>query len=274
MVFSAKSDNSNTISQFTRRKPITITTGGTSTPVNYQVKLTITYESEMQADFDDIRFNTSDRDYIDYWIESYTASTATVWVELPDAITHPGSDTIMMYYGNSGLSDGGVGADTFIQYHGSATANYHDTNIFLNNIVYESKIKSTLVALAGVSTALPFGNYDSIYIKSSIYSSLRILTSKNNALFTEVSESPSWPVGIYVRLKITFNGSNIHGYVDDNEIASGITTNLPNENMGLWLTIGSGNVTQDWSFVRKYIANDPTLSYGTAQHQRRVPQIF
>ena len=113
MVFSALSDSS-TVSQFTRKKSVTITTGGISTPVNYQQKLTITYEPEMQADFDDIRFNTKAGGYIDYWIESYTASTtATVWVELPDAIIDPGLDAIWMYYGNSGLSDGSIGTDTF-----------------------------------------------------------------------------------------------------------------------------------------------------------------
>ena len=41
---------------FSNRYPITITTTGTSTPANYQVLLNISYESEMQAEFDDIRF--------------------------------------------------------------------------------------------------------------------------------------------------------------------------------------------------------------------------
>ena len=117
MVYTALSDDISTLSQFTRRRAITITTGGTSTPVNYQVKLTITYESEMQADFDDLRFNTKAGTYIDYWIESYTAlRSAIIWVELPDAITDPGSDYIWMYYGNTSLSDGGVGTDTFLSH--------------------------------------------------------------------------------------------------------------------------------------------------------------
>ena len=117
MVYSAKSDDALTVSQFTRLKYIKITTNGTSTPANYQVKLTIAYEPEMQADFRDIRFNTIGHKYIDYWIESKTDSvTATVWVKLPNAITDPGSDTIWMYYGNAGLSDGGVEADVFDWY--------------------------------------------------------------------------------------------------------------------------------------------------------------
>ena len=114
MVYSAKSDDSDTISQFTRRKAIKITTGGTSPPADYQVKVTIAFEPGMQSLFQDIRFNTKAGVYIDYWIESKVDSdTADVWVELPNAITDPGSDTIWMYYGNAALSDGGVGDDTF-----------------------------------------------------------------------------------------------------------------------------------------------------------------
>ena len=122
MPYSAKSDDSGTINQFTRRKEVIITTGGTSTPADYQVKLTITYESEMQADFDDLRFNTLSGGYIDYWIESYTASTtATVWVELPDAITHPGNDSIYMFYGNTSLQSESNGTDTFVFFEGFET---------------------------------------------------------------------------------------------------------------------------------------------------------
>jgi len=115
MVYSAKSDVAGTISQFTRRKNITINTNGTSTPAAYQIKLTIAYEPAMQSTFADIRFNTMGNVYIDYWIESFTASTtATVWLELPDAITDPGSDSIWMYYGNAAVSDGGSGNNTFL----------------------------------------------------------------------------------------------------------------------------------------------------------------
>lgn len=114
MVYSGKSA-SVTVSQFTRKKILTETTNGTNVPTDYQSKLTITYESEMQSDFADIRFNTTSGVYIDYWIERYTASTsAIVWIKLPDAITDPGSYTILMYYGNAELSDGGIIKDTMI----------------------------------------------------------------------------------------------------------------------------------------------------------------
>ena len=49
-------------------------------------EINLTYQENMQADFDDIRFYTAAGDSIDYWIEEKTDSTsANVWVELPAA---------------------------------------------------------------------------------------------------------------------------------------------------------------------------------------------
>lgn len=116
MVYVGLSD-STTQSQFTRRKAITVLTDGTTTPINYEVKLTISYESPMQADFSDLRFNTTDGRYLDYQIETYvSSSSATVWVKLIDSVADPGTDTIWMYYGNPNLDDGGVGSDVFNTY--------------------------------------------------------------------------------------------------------------------------------------------------------------
>ena len=113
--FTALVDDALTTGQFSHKKEITITANGTSTPANYQVKVTVAHANGiMQASFEDIRFNTKAGGYIDYWIESHTDNTtADIWLELPDAITDPGSDTINMFYGNNGLSDGKEGYDTF-----------------------------------------------------------------------------------------------------------------------------------------------------------------
>jgi len=39
--------------RFTKRAPITITNGGAAALTNYQVKVTVTYDADMQADFSD-----------------------------------------------------------------------------------------------------------------------------------------------------------------------------------------------------------------------------
>lgn len=66
------------------RVPITITDAPTAAGV--QRMINVTYQENMQADFDDIRFRTSSGSSIDYWIEEKTDSSyADVWVKLPAA---------------------------------------------------------------------------------------------------------------------------------------------------------------------------------------------
>lgn len=95
------------------RKSVTIT-GSVGAGVLYQVNLTVVYDSDMQADFDDLRFTDDDGvTELDYWIESYVASTsAIVWVEVADTLSS--SAVIYMYYGNSGVSTTSDGDATFL----------------------------------------------------------------------------------------------------------------------------------------------------------------
>ena len=70
----------------------------------------------MQTDFDDIRFTDNDTiTDLDYWRESYIASTSAVfWVEVADELDVP--VTIYMYYGNSTVSTTSNGTATFLMY--------------------------------------------------------------------------------------------------------------------------------------------------------------
>jgi hypothetical protein len=99
-----------------RRKRIRLTdTSGTST-VNYQAKVVITYDSDMQSNFGDLRFtDSSGTTTLNYWIESYVSSaTSTVWVKIPSMPANGNAD-IYMYYKNVGVvSTTGTGTSTFI----------------------------------------------------------------------------------------------------------------------------------------------------------------
>lgn len=105
----------NTGGTWTKRKAITITENSGSTLTNYQVKITVVYDSDMQADFDDIRFTSSDGStLIDHWLESKTdSSTADFWVEVPN-ITASSTATVYMYYGNVGAISASNEANTFL----------------------------------------------------------------------------------------------------------------------------------------------------------------
>lgn len=116
-------------SSWTRRKSISIdNTGNSSAITNYQIQLTVAYDADMQADFDDIRFTDSNgTTLIDHWLESKTDSlTATYWVEVP-SISALSSKTIYVYYGNSSATSTSDSAATFIDFDDFNRVNLSNT---------------------------------------------------------------------------------------------------------------------------------------------------
>lgn len=97
------------------RKSVSID-GSNGAETDYQVKITVSYDSNMQNDFDDIRFTDNDGTTpLDHWRETYTASTtALFWVEVADDLDS--NQLIYMYYGNDEASSASNGAATFLFY--------------------------------------------------------------------------------------------------------------------------------------------------------------
>ena len=96
------------------RKRITITNPNSSDLTNYPVRLEIAYESDMQSDYDDLRFtDSSGTTTIPYYIEDTTSATATVWAKVP-TLTGSANTNIFIYYGNSFAANAESGSNTFI----------------------------------------------------------------------------------------------------------------------------------------------------------------
>ena len=97
------------------RRTIPIT-GSAGAGTLYQVPILVSYDSDMQTDFDDIRFTDNDGStLLAYWIESYVASGyASVWVNVTDDLGS--NQDIYIYYGNSTVSTTSNGVDTFLFY--------------------------------------------------------------------------------------------------------------------------------------------------------------
>ena len=94
------------------RKGITLTNTG-SIQTNYQTRIAVTYDSDMQADFDDLRFANTSGTELDYWLQSkIDSTTAVIWVEV-DSLAGSGDTTVYMYYGNGAASSGSDGETTF-----------------------------------------------------------------------------------------------------------------------------------------------------------------
>ena len=132
-------------SSFEKRKEINITNVGSSTLENFPAYLNISKETDMQADFDDLRFinGSCEEDSnleLAYEIENYTSSNAHVWLKIPSLAT--GVNKICMYYNNSGASSGenatGVWDDDYRGiYHLSETgtsAQRNDSTQYENNM--------------------------------------------------------------------------------------------------------------------------------------------
>ncbi len=85
-------------SSWSRKKPITITG---AVPANYSLRLNVTYDADMQTNFNDLRFtNNAEDTEIPYWIEETIISTeATIYVNIQD------NSTIYMYYGNATVTN-------------------------------------------------------------------------------------------------------------------------------------------------------------------------
>ncbi len=99
---------------WSKRKRVRINNNATSSEVNIEVKFNVVYDSDMQSDFDDLRFtDSSGTTSIPYWIESLTAAaSSTVWVKVP-ALPASGMADIFMYYGHATVAGGTSGTSTF-----------------------------------------------------------------------------------------------------------------------------------------------------------------
>ena len=77
---------------WTCRKSLTMTELSGSTLTNYQIKVDLSYESAMKADFSDVRFIDSDNtSLLPHWCESYVPSSSAIfWVKIPSL---PASDS-------------------------------------------------------------------------------------------------------------------------------------------------------------------------------------
>lgn len=134
-------------SQWTKRRTITITNPNTSTLTNYQVKITVPYDTSMRSDFGDIRFTNSSGTLLSYWLEKRINSTsATFWVEV-SSIPASSSTAVYMYYGNASVTTTSDGKDTFLffdSFSGVATTSQ------AGKFVYESTTNKNVHAHQGV----------------------------------------------------------------------------------------------------------------------------
>jgi hypothetical protein len=122
---------------------------------DYQVKVDISYETAMQADFGDLRFINAADSLLDYWIESKTDEvSATVWVEVDD-IEASDNTVIYMYYGNPAASSTSDGDATF-SFFDDFSGDLSKWQIQSASGVYP-RIESGYLRCGGGTTGSPYG---------------------------------------------------------------------------------------------------------------------
>ena len=90
---------------WTRMKQVTITNNAGEILYDYALQLLIPYDADMRPDYGDLRFKHegSGDVILNYWVETYDASSASVWVKIPYAPI--GTSKMYLFYGNPAATD-------------------------------------------------------------------------------------------------------------------------------------------------------------------------
>jgi hypothetical protein len=89
---------------WTKMKEITITNNGQQTFESYVLDMIVYYDSDMQTDFDDLRFTDNAGNELYYWIgERELGQSANVIIRIPEI--PPGDTYVYMFYGDATAQD-------------------------------------------------------------------------------------------------------------------------------------------------------------------------
>jgi len=219
------------LSGWNYRRAITINnTQNTNTLTDYQVAINLTYDTDMQPDFSDIRFTNSTDDLLSYWIESkVNSSWAYVWVKVP-YIPASSTTTIYVYYGSFGATSVSSGVNTF---------NFFDD--FSGTSLNTSKWNSVLLGSAG-SVSVSNG-----------YLNLTVLGSSTSSASVNSSYSFTNNIAIMFSKYAVGNGQNYYsqwsiGY--GSLVGDGGTSNYwyTNYNNGYSFRVDANTANQDSNY--------------------------
>jgi hypothetical protein len=100
-------------SGWTYRERVHVVNNTSSAATNVAVKVNLPYQSQMQADYRDIRFTSNNgTTTIPFWIETYTTASANVWVKVPTLAAQSSTD-VYVYYGNASAAASSTGSSVF-----------------------------------------------------------------------------------------------------------------------------------------------------------------
>ena len=265
-----------------KRKPINVTENSGATLTNYAVAMNVTYDDDMQPDFDDLRFTIYDSTVydevkLDYYIESKSdGSWAYVWVEIPK-IPANNNATIYMYYGNSSVTSESNASATFIFWddfeqdrgweYGESKDGFYGT--YPSTSQYYSPTKSYEIGLPS-DTATASGDYCQI-------SKAITFDGSQVKIEVRVKDSRDGSAANYHYKKVKLGSTQLWSSdagSDTNEWQLVSVTTTPaagTKNLILQLYeqhgVSSYSISVWWDDVkvRKYVSPEPSVTFGSEE---------
>jgi hypothetical protein len=152
---------------------------------------------------DDIQFMDSNGTSLSYWIESYDADTAVIWVNIDHIPAYPGSALIKINYGKKGDASASNGYSTFIlfdDFNGTTLSSIWGVPINCTASVSDGVLHLTNVTCLGRLSTVK--DYD--FNNTCVVARCRINTSDNSDHLMIYTESD----GAGNQMQATIRGSN------------------------------------------------------------------
>jgi len=304
---------------FSYRKNHTVTGSVDGVQTDYPIHLDLFYgsgsdsgndiylNSHTQTDFDDVRFYNGVTE-LDYWIQSYVASTsAQFWVELDSIPASPNTVDIVLYYGNVTCNDAANGFETFqffdnfndnsfnttkwqvqagiayaesggtLNYWNDGTRTLIDAKIgsVLENIQYHTSAKH-VDQTAGSPNHLKLHqvgavtNFETAKMWFGGANNYYARTANEGATTTSGALSGT-AIDAYGHYYLTWDSTNIKFYADD-VLEYTSATNLPDEALvaAFWAGSTVEKTYNDWVFIGKWTTNEPTSTLTSSEESETV----
>ena len=278
------------------RKNITLTGNTSGVQTDYQLLLNVTYDSDMQSDFDDLRF-CNETHKLNSWLESKVDdSYALVWVEFPTTPANGVNQTYYMYYGNVGAVNDWDGDATFLFFEGwdnlnawtiqAGSPSVSGGELTLNNdalfhdIVFPSlfsvraRIKYSDNTKAGGRFVLLEDAWCLVWETGPHIGWTS--TADIKAYYGAWYDGGDYASGVYDIIEMRDVDNTAHTFdLMVNDIAGISGASFRNDKtmgmIGLAETDNAADFISDWLLVRKYAANLPMYSFGSEEGQLKIP---
>ncbi|MCP4230430.1 MAG: DUF2341 domain-containing protein [bacterium] len=289
------------------RRNVNITNNG-AVLTYFQVELDVDYDSDMKADYGDVRFIASnDTAVLDYWIESTDGTNgAVIWVKIP-RIDSGNSTNIWMYYGNANSNTTSDIHDTFLfgddfengswttshwtevrgdwsvvngHYHGERFSSPVDgycltSDVGSTDYVVESKIRhpgtlGSCVSILGRGSSNPPNQYYELEIDENNMQIYRFDGPSPDYTSLDNGWAGGPPqAGTWYELSLSFHGNNLDGEcLDNGATLSATDSNYTSGYCGVMVHNQAGDF--DDFRVRKYAAAMPTGNFGDEEDPTNV----